>query len=210
MPSRYLILYNRQFFFSLVFEAYNVPKRHVIVIESHQLQHLLSLWHDSNPRVHDQLVASLRECGRHLYEWMPRLSPAASHEMCLDIFQELADVQMETPKQEESGFNLFFPGQLVEHQRYGYRGLVVDVDFYCRADDSWYLRNNTQPTRFQPWYHVLVDLSDAVTYAAESSLGTDALASPIQHPYLDHFFESQFDGRYHRNERPWPREDEGM
>lgn len=181
------------------------------MIEFKQLPHLLSLWNDSNSRVHEQLLTSLRECGRHLYEWMPRLSPAPSHEMCLEIFSELSDDQEKTPQaQGESGFNLFLPGQLIEHQRYGYRGLIVDVDFYCRADDSWYLRNTTQPTRFQPWYHVLVDLSDAVTYAAESSLGTDALASPIQHPYLNHFFEPQFDGRYHRNERPWPREDEAM
>ena len=105
----------------------------------------------------------------------------------------------------------FKVGQIVHHRKFGYRGVIISIDENFAGTEDWYERvARSCPPKDRPWYHVLVDLSDAVTYAAESSLGTDALASPIQHPYLNHFFEPQFDGRYHRNERPWPKEDEGM
>ena len=52
---------------------------------------------------------------------------------------------------------VFESGQLVRHRRYGYRGVVVDRDEFCQADDEWYSKNQTQPNRDQPWYHVLVD-----------------------------------------------------
>jgi heat shock protein HspQ len=97
----------------------------------------------------------------------------------------------------------FQPGQLVRHVRYGYRGVVVEVDSFCKAPDTWYLANRTQPDRNQPWYHVLVHGGGNVTYAAQASLSDDASAEPIEHPLIDAFFDG-FDGRiYTRNERPW-------
>ena len=96
------------------------------------------------------------------------------------------------------------PGQIVRHRRYGYRGLIVDFDMRCRATDSWYLANQTQPDRNQPWYHVLVDGSDRVTYAAEQNLSADRLHQPVDHPLIDHLFEPFDRGRYRRNDRHWP------
>ena len=102
---------------------------------------------------------------------------------------------------------LFTPGQLVRHQRYGYRGVIVDFDVRCLAPDSWYQRNLTQPDRNQPWYHVLVDGSAAVTYAAQSNLVPDHEQQPVHHPLVSRFFEA-FDGRkYERNDTPWPGHD---
>ena len=98
----------------------------------------------------------------------------------------------------------FRPGQLVRHRRYGYRGVVVDSDPFCKAPDSWYLRNQTQPARNQPWYHVLVDGSSTATYAAQTSLVEDDDAAPVTHPLVAVFF-SEFNGQsYVRNDRPWP------
>ena len=99
----------------------------------------------------------------------------------------------------------FLPGQLVCHRRYGYRGVVVQYDRQCTADPKWYASNNTQPERNQPWYHVLVHGSGSVTYAAESSLQADDSREPVSHVLLEHFFSSFTDGRYLRNDRPWPR-----
>ena len=48
----------------------------------------------------------------------------------------------------------FSVGQLVRHRRYGYRGVIVEVDTKCLAPDDWYGSNLTQPDRFQAWYHV--------------------------------------------------------
>jgi heat shock protein HspQ len=99
---------------------------------------------------------------------------------------------------------LYYPGQIVQHRRYGYRGVVVDFDLSCEADEAWYQSNQTRPDRRQPWYHVLVDGSSNTTYAAQTSLKADESAAPITHPYLEHFF-TEFDGdRYVRNDRPWP------
>jgi heat shock protein HspQ len=97
----------------------------------------------------------------------------------------------------------FQPGQLVRHVRYGYRGVVVEVDSCCRAPDAWYQANRTQPDRSQPWYHVLVHGGGNVTYAAQTSLSADPSAAPIDHPLIDAFFDA-FDGNtYARNDRPW-------
>lgn len=106
----------------------------------------------------------------------------------------------------------FFPGdlpqyqigQMVRHRRYGYRGVIVDFDMACQADEDWYQHNRTQPDRDQPWYHVLVDGSDGTTYAAQASLMRDDTDEPISHPLLGHFFDAIADGRYLRNDEPWP------
>ena len=97
----------------------------------------------------------------------------------------------------------FAPGDLVRHRRYGYRGVVVDLDPICTAPDEWYFSNQTQPRKDQPWYHVLVDGSDRTTYAAEENLAPDPSGAPVAHPLVDVFFEPFAGGRYERNDRPW-------
>ncbi len=96
---------------------------------------------------------------------------------------------------------LYAPGQLVRHRSYGYRGVIVDFDVTCQADELWYHRNRTQPPRNQPWYHVLVDGSQAATYAAQTSLELDDSAAPVSHPLVDTFFRAFEFGRYERNEQ---------
>ena len=98
----------------------------------------------------------------------------------------------------------FAPGDLICHVRYGYRGVVVAHDPMCKADENWYQSNNTQPDRDQPWYHVLVHESGSVTYPAQSSLAPDESGTEIVHPLLDHFFDGFEEGRYKRNDVPWP------
>ena len=103
----------------------------------------------------------------------------------------------------------FAVGELVRHRRYGYRGVVVAADPRCRADEAWYRKNQTQPDRDQPWYHVLVDGSHHTTYAAESSLFPDPAPDPVHHPLVELFFDAFQSGHYVRNDRPWPSEAEG-
>lgn len=98
----------------------------------------------------------------------------------------------------------FRVGDLVRHVRYGYRGVVVAFDTRCQASEAWYRKNQTRPAREQPWYHVLVDGSSHTTYAAETSLAADPSGAPVEHPLVAHFFVELEDGRYVRNDRPWP------
>ena len=99
---------------------------------------------------------------------------------------------------------VFEPGQLVRHRCYGYRGVVVDRDEACEADDDWYSKNQTQPDRNQHWYHVLVHGSSTCTYAAAENLVADLSELPIEHPLLRYFFSDFQSGVYVRNDEPWP------
>lgn len=92
---------------------------------------------------------------------------------------------------------LFSVGELVLHQRFGYRGVVVDVDPVFGLSEAWYEEvARSRPPKDRPWYHVLVDDSDTVTYVAERHLGHDPSGQPVRHPLLDTFFGEMEDGRY--------------
>ncbi len=113
-------------------------------------------------------------------------------------------IQFKAPRERDPDApNLFAPGDLVRHKRYGYRGLVVAFDETCQASEAWYRSNRSQPGREQPWYHVLVHDAMHSTYAAESNLTAEWQPEEIRHPWLEHFFQAFLGDRYVRNERPW-------
>lgn len=95
-------------------------------------------------------------------------------------------------------------GQRVRHRRYGYRGVVVDFDMSCHADDAWYQSNATQPDPDQPWYHVLVHDSSGNTYVAQENLLPDDETEKIEHPLVEQFFAEYREGLYVRNDTVWP------
>ena len=97
----------------------------------------------------------------------------------------------------------FRPGAIVFHKRYRYRGVVVEGDDRCLADEAWYQGNLTQPDRSQPWYHVLPDGIPHTKYVAEDNLMPDPTGAPISHPLLDRYFTGYADGYYVRNAVPW-------
>ena len=99
----------------------------------------------------------------------------------------------------------FIPGEVIFHKKYGYRGVIVHYDPNCQAPDAWYEANQTQPSRNQPWYHILVDGNQQVSYAAESNLTYDQLGKPVIHPMLNLFFSGHYEeeNRYIRNHIPW-------
>ena len=98
---------------------------------------------------------------------------------------------------------LFLPGSLVRHRRYHYRGVIVAYDLQCQAPSQWYEKNQTQPPRHQPWYHVLVHATESATYAAQDNLLADAEGLPISHPLLEVYFDAWENGHYVRNATAW-------
>jgi heat shock protein HspQ len=91
----------------------------------------------------------------------------------------------------------FGVGMLVVHRRFGYRGVVVDVDASFQLSEQWYEHvARSRPPRDEPWYHVLVDDADHVTYVAERHLQRDDSGEPIRHPLLPDFFSAFRAGRY--------------
>ncbi len=93
----------------------------------------------------------------------------------------------------------FSVGEVVHHKRFGYRGVIVDIDAVFQASEAWYeTMAKSRPPKDRPWYHVLVDGTDIRTYVAERNLEPDASDEPIRHPELPAFFDERRDGRYFR------------
>ena len=91
----------------------------------------------------------------------------------------------------------FTPGDLVRHLRFGYRGVVVDVDPVFSGSDEWYEAvARSRPPRNKPWYHVLVHDATHRTYVAERHLAGDDDRGPVNHPEVEQFFAVFRDGRY--------------
>ena len=96
----------------------------------------------------------------------------------------------------------FNVGQVVHHLKFDYRGVIIDVDAQFRGTDEWYeLVARSCPPKDKPWYHVLVDDTDNVTYVAERHLEADESRLPVNHPYIDRIFGSFIDGNYQRRDR---------
>lgn len=91
----------------------------------------------------------------------------------------------------------FFPGQLVRHRLFGYRGVVYDVDPEFAESEEWYAAvAKTRPPKDRPWYHVLVHGQTTRTYVAERNLELDPSGQPVEHPLVEAFFAGFADGRY--------------
>ncbi len=91
----------------------------------------------------------------------------------------------------------FAIGEIISHKMFGYRGVVIDIDFQFSADEAWYERVAlSRPPKDQPWYHVLVDNAQHQTYVAERNLQSCDDVSPILHPSLGRYFSELIDGRY--------------
>ena len=91
----------------------------------------------------------------------------------------------------------FSPGLPIHHRRFGYRGVIVDVDAHFEGTEDWYLEMaRSRPPKDAPWYHVLVHEAEHMTYVAERNLEPDTSGQPIRHPLLSRFFDRYEDGRY--------------
>ncbi len=91
----------------------------------------------------------------------------------------------------------FSIGQVICHQLFDYRGVIIDVDYKFLGSQQWYDRVAlSHPPKNQPWYHILV--ADAVhqTYVAERNLELSEDESVILHPLLDHYFNGKVNGIY--------------
>ncbi len=95
----------------------------------------------------------------------------------------------------------FSVGQLVVHLRFGYRGVVFDLDEVFRGTDEWYEQvARSRPPRDRPWYHVIVDGAAHTTYVADRHLDPDDSGAPIRSPLVEQVFERFENGRYVRRQ----------
>lgn len=97
-------------------------------------------------------------------------------------------------------------GDVIEHQRFHYRGVIFAVDNEFSLSEEWYdAIAKSRPPKNRPWYHVLVDGSYHTTYVAERHLSDSRELTQINHPRLGEHFDYFCKGRYHpKSQHPKP------
>lgn len=90
-------------------------------------------------------------------------------------------------------------GQLIHHRLFNYRGVIFDVDPDFQGTEEWFEKNVEagNPSKEEPWYHVLIDQDGRVAYVAERNLEADASTDPVEHPLLENFFTG-FNGDHYK------------
>ena len=97
----------------------------------------------------------------------------------------------------------FGRGSLVKHKEEGYLAVVTDYDMYFINDEEIYDKNESSPAKDKPWYYVLINKTNAISYIAQENLEAVENPEEIEHPLVDFFFDG-FDGdKYNRNEKTW-------
>ena len=68
----------------------------------------------------------------------------------------------------------FCVGQLIQHKKFDYHGVVLGVDPEFNNTDEWYeVMAQSRPPKDHPWYHIKVHGQENVRYVAERHLETD-------------------------------------
>jgi len=83
-------------------------------------------------------------------------------------------------------------GDIVLHNRFGYRAVVVDVDPLFQASGHF----NPQAlkrdfAKRNPWYRLLLDRSSQMTYVEECMLILDNDQNPVDNPKVNHYLKKQ-------------------
>lgn len=92
---------------------------------------------------------------------------------------------------------LFSVGQIVQHRKFDYRGVVFDVDFEFHGTDEWYEQvARSRPPKNKPWYRILVDNGGYETYVAERHLEPAEILEPVNHEFVPVLFEGLKNGTY--------------
>ena len=90
-------------------------------------------------------------------------------------------------------------GQIVEHLKFGYRGVVYDIDAEFGLSEAWYEQvARSRPPKDQPWYRVLVPAGETEPYVAERHLSPAQDDSPIEHADVFSYFDAYSRGQYIR------------
>jgi len=92
-------------------------------------------------------------------------------------------------------------GQVVQHLRFAYRGVVHDLHETFGQSDEWYEQvARSRPPKDKPWYCVLVNGGEHETYVAERHLEADTSGEPIKNPQLDDYFDEFRGDHYARTQ----------
>lgn len=84
-------------------------------------------------------------------------------------------------------------GQVVKHRKYGFRGVVYDVDPVFANTEEWWLSipEEVRPNKDQPFYHLYAENAETeyVAYVSEQNLLPDTSGEPVRHPQVAEVFD---------------------
>ena len=91
-------------------------------------------------------------------------------------------------------------GQIVQHRKHPFRGVIFDVDPIFNNSEKWLnsIPEEDRPSRDQPYYHLFAENSETsyIAYVSEQNLEADDDTDPIHHPALDEYFDVTEDGSF--------------
>lgn len=93
-------------------------------------------------------------------------------------------------------------GAAVEHRRFGFRGVIFDVDPEFSNSEEWYqsIPSEMRPRKDQPFYHLFAvnpqDKSPYIAYVSEQNLVPLPEGEDVPHPSIPDYFDGKEDGRY--------------
>ncbi|NMM45882.1 heat shock protein HspQ [Rhodospirillaceae bacterium KN72] len=97
----------------------------------------------------------------------------------------------------DKGQARFSIGQSVQHRKFGFRGVIFDVDPVFANTEEWYnaIPAEVRPRKDQPFYHLFAvnpaDQSPYVAYVSEQNLVPIEDGEDVVHPQLEEYFEGR-------------------
>ncbi len=94
-----------------------------------------------------------------------------------------------------STFAQFSIGMSVQHKKFGFRGVIFDVDPTFSNTDEWWdsIPEEIRPAKNQPFYHLFAVSEEEdnpyVAYVSEQNLIPDTSDLEIAHPAIPEFFD---------------------
>ncbi len=94
----------------------------------------------------------------------------------------------------------FSIGDIVRHRKFGFRGVVFDIDPVFANSEEWYqaIPEDARPDKHQPFYHLLAENGESsyVAYVSQQNLMADDSEEPVDHPAISGMFGAYADGKY--------------
>ena len=95
----------------------------------------------------------------------------------------------------------FAIGQIVQHRKHPFRGVIFDVDPIFNNSDEWLnaIPEGDRPSRDQPYYHLFAENSETsyIAYVSEQNLLLDESGQPVSHPQVGSFFFDEIENGHY-------------
>ena len=102
----------------------------------------------------------------------------------------------------DKGVAKFTIGQAVRHRKFGFQGVIFDVDPEFANTDEWYeaMPEDVRPRKDQPFYHLFAvnpaDNSPYIAYVSQQNLISLPDGEEVVHPQLEEYFDGHRDGTW--------------